>query len=242
MHHAFPRECPSPHEAGTTFPQTADEWIAQTGQESTQASEEEMTCHVSGPCGGAASDDQAAVSMELPWLDAEELLVPASASSVSSSGSRNAASSPYVNPYAQPPKAAKQVSKNSTPTPPSFLDSAARLLRTLALAGTALGLATVSRFLVPQSSSDTETSKKGLAGGHRGVGSWITVGLFLFPLTVISADYVMDYEEGNAFFVCGLCWSLAFLTIFQFQVLQAWHVRGTTAPPADSLSLDKCLV
>merc|ERR1719461_1721677 len=64
MHHAFPRECPYPHEAGTTSPQTPDEWMRGTGHESTVASTEEMikqvesdTCVGTGPsaefdCGG----------------------------------------------------------------------------------------------------------------------------------------------------------------------------------------------
>eukprot|EP00927_Polykrikos_kofoidii_P071791 TRINITY_DN67_c0_g3_i1.p1 TRINITY_DN67_c0_g3~~TRINITY_DN67_c0_g3_i1.p1 ORF type:complete len:597 (-),score=114.03 TRINITY_DN67_c0_g3_i1:88-1878(-) len=52
MHHLFPRECPFPHEAGTTSPATADEWVQRNGFQSTQASEEEMVCHVRGPCAG----------------------------------------------------------------------------------------------------------------------------------------------------------------------------------------------
>merc|ERR1719310_1425002 len=81
MHHAFPRECPFPHEAGTTSPQTPDEWMKGTGQDSTTATQEEMTCHVSGPCGdeaGAVAEEEEADggAVELPWLDAEELLVP----------------------------------------------------------------------------------------------------------------------------------------------------------------------
>jgi len=39
MHHAFPRECPFPHEAGSTSPQTPDEWMRSTGHTSTQASD-----------------------------------------------------------------------------------------------------------------------------------------------------------------------------------------------------------
>merc|ERR1719213_697509 len=41
MHHAFPRECPYPHLSGTTNPQTPDEWLESTGEETT-ATEEEM--------------------------------------------------------------------------------------------------------------------------------------------------------------------------------------------------------
>jgi len=32
MHNAFPRECPFPHVAGATNPQTPDEWMAGQGQ------------------------------------------------------------------------------------------------------------------------------------------------------------------------------------------------------------------
>merc|ERR1712048_47443 len=32
MHHAYPRECPFPHELGTASPVTPDEWIKKTGQ------------------------------------------------------------------------------------------------------------------------------------------------------------------------------------------------------------------
>mmetsp|Transcript_18744 Transcript_18744/g.54199 ORF Transcript_18744/g.54199 Transcript_18744/m.54199 type:complete len:607 (-) Transcript_18744:99-1919(-) len=78
MHHVYPRECPFPHALGTTSPQTPDEWIAQSGQRNSQATQEEMertveadTCVIgeSGQpadgCGGS----------ELPWTEEEELLV-----------------------------------------------------------------------------------------------------------------------------------------------------------------------
>jgi hypothetical protein len=45
MHHAFPRECPYPHLSGTTSPQTPDEWLQSTGEETT-ATEQEMQAHV----------------------------------------------------------------------------------------------------------------------------------------------------------------------------------------------------
>jgi len=77
MHHAFPRECPYPHEAGTTSPQTPDEWMEETGQETT-ASQEEMLEHVAkdvcasgvAQLGSACSEE----TEELPWSNAEELL------------------------------------------------------------------------------------------------------------------------------------------------------------------------
>mmetsp|Transcript_99194 Transcript_99194/g.309161 ORF Transcript_99194/g.309161 Transcript_99194/m.309161 type:complete len:600 (-) Transcript_99194:71-1870(-) len=76
MHHAFPLECPYPHEAGTTSPQTAAEWMQRTGS-SAHASEEEMrkvvedACAANGGRASAAEDEEP----ELPWTDAEELLM-----------------------------------------------------------------------------------------------------------------------------------------------------------------------
>merc|ERR1719195_632118 len=77
MHHAFPRECPYPHEAGTTSPQTADEWMEETGS-ATTATQQEMLEHVaSDVCAsgmvqaGSACGEE---TEELPWSSAEELL------------------------------------------------------------------------------------------------------------------------------------------------------------------------
>jgi len=41
MHHAFPRECPYPHEAGTINPQTPDEWMRVKGR-STEVSAQQI--------------------------------------------------------------------------------------------------------------------------------------------------------------------------------------------------------
>merc|ERR1719277_1876322 len=82
MHHAYPRKCPYPHVTGTTSPQRAEDWVAQTGQEAT-ASEEEMRMHAAGARKRSGSDGQEAdrqgdgdedaeVSM---WTMEEELLV-----------------------------------------------------------------------------------------------------------------------------------------------------------------------
>mmetsp|Transcript_70697 Transcript_70697/g.199614 ORF Transcript_70697/g.199614 Transcript_70697/m.199614 type:complete len:613 (-) Transcript_70697:150-1988(-) len=79
MHHAYPAECPYPHEAGTTSEQTPSQWKEATGEASHTASEEELRQHVEGdtcpatgePCD--APEDGRAV--ELPWSEAEELLV-----------------------------------------------------------------------------------------------------------------------------------------------------------------------
>jgi len=82
MHHAFPRECPYPHVAGTTNPQTADEWMEQTGATSCTSTKEEMTRIVEDARSRAdvkgAPENGAALPLqteELPWHPEEELLV-----------------------------------------------------------------------------------------------------------------------------------------------------------------------
>jgi len=96
MHHAFPSQCAYPHEAGTTNPQTSNEWMSQTGQTDTAASQDEVATIVSqheeknGPAqevAGEPSEELASKSSEdeptaassdpseLPWTDVEELLV-----------------------------------------------------------------------------------------------------------------------------------------------------------------------
>lgn len=79
MHHAYPRECPYPHLVGTTSPQTPDEWMRETGQ-NTQASQEEMKKLVaSDTCmdadGKFGCTETQAGGSELPWSEAEELFV-----------------------------------------------------------------------------------------------------------------------------------------------------------------------
>eukprot|EP00929_Paragymnodinium_shiwhaense_P040350 TRINITY_DN2107_c0_g1_i1.p1 TRINITY_DN2107_c0_g1~~TRINITY_DN2107_c0_g1_i1.p1 ORF type:complete len:583 (-),score=160.69 TRINITY_DN2107_c0_g1_i1:47-1795(-) len=88
MHHAYPRECPFPHEAGTYSPLTPDQWMLDK-HESAYATRDEMDCHVTGNCAGGAqaiavSPDGEVVRQDharakdfeynLPWLDVEELL------------------------------------------------------------------------------------------------------------------------------------------------------------------------
>jgi len=73
MHHAFPRECPYPHKAGTTSPYTPDEWMQQTGRGDSQASDEEMEQHIRPDDSCSASDADQADS-ELPWSYSEELI------------------------------------------------------------------------------------------------------------------------------------------------------------------------
>lgn len=46
MHHVFPRDCPYPHQRGSTNPQTPDAWMAANGKESNTASEDEVASHL----------------------------------------------------------------------------------------------------------------------------------------------------------------------------------------------------
>merc|ERR1719343_1214669 len=76
MHHAFPRECPYPHETGTLNPQTADEWMRGSGQ-TVHVSEEEMHELIQNDvCArdweGNPDCDQE--DTDLPWSPVEELL------------------------------------------------------------------------------------------------------------------------------------------------------------------------
>merc|ERR1719499_2431028 len=45
MHHAFPRECPYPHESAA-HPHTPDEWMQESNRTGTSASFEEMRAYV----------------------------------------------------------------------------------------------------------------------------------------------------------------------------------------------------
>jgi hypothetical protein len=68
MHHAFPNECPFPHEAGTASPLTPDEWMSadvSASLEQRQRVIDEDSC--SAPSADASVAD-------LPWSTAEELL------------------------------------------------------------------------------------------------------------------------------------------------------------------------
>merc|ERR1740121_2035172 len=78
MHHAYPLECPYPHELGVVNPLTRGEWMKESGQESEKASKEEMAEHIASdtcafnPEGGAA--DCEGETSEIAWSDKEELL------------------------------------------------------------------------------------------------------------------------------------------------------------------------
>jgi hypothetical protein len=80
MHHAFPRECPFPHEDGSTNPQTPDEWMQASGQASGHT-EEELKAHVDSdteqkPKGAEARSQHHFEENELQWSESEELLLP----------------------------------------------------------------------------------------------------------------------------------------------------------------------
>lgn len=69
MHHAFPSECPFPHEAGTSDPVSPDEWKSGSIEESEEERKRRVDDDTCGP-------EQAAAewNAELPWSETEELL------------------------------------------------------------------------------------------------------------------------------------------------------------------------
>jgi len=70
MHHAFPRECPFPHVAGTTNPQAASEWIEQAG--TARATKQEMQKVSEAWAAAGLPEDEELTH----WTHEEELLVP----------------------------------------------------------------------------------------------------------------------------------------------------------------------
>lgn len=69
LHHAYPRECPFPHESGTVTPVTQDEWLMMHEDiDDVDATAAEKKMH-------ASSQVQDLDSLEpLPWTDVEELV------------------------------------------------------------------------------------------------------------------------------------------------------------------------
>ena len=67
LHHAYPRECPFPHIAGTTNPMTADEWM-QTRQEGVTATKSDMLKVVQTARSNESSQPA------LPWTVDEQLV------------------------------------------------------------------------------------------------------------------------------------------------------------------------
>merc|ERR1719476_81266 len=76
MHHAYPLECPFPHEAGSINPQTVDEWLRDSGSASETSDEERQrvvegdVCAVNWEGKVECGDEET----DLPWSLAEELL------------------------------------------------------------------------------------------------------------------------------------------------------------------------
>lgn len=76
LHHAFPRDCPYPHEAGTTNPQTPNDWMRTKGR-STTVSREQLeqlareTCPADVHHGNAPSYCQSE-DADLPWSNSED--------------------------------------------------------------------------------------------------------------------------------------------------------------------------
>jgi len=225
MHHAFPRECPFPHEAGTTSPSTPDEWMRSTGQTSTQASEEEMVCHVTGPCSGGNGDAALSkeASAELPWSHAEELLVDADADG------------PTV---AEPSEKQPEVAESSSSNVWLSMQMFNRLLRTLVLAGAALGLVLVSKLALPR--ADTHDGAPTKVQVKR---SWATtLALFIFALLIVSMDYFFDFSTTNEFLACGLCWGLAAMLLFEMTRHGLFRQDSEKSARQGMVVQDSCLV
>lgn len=77
LHHAYPQNCPYPHETGSINPETPDEWMKETGA-GVSAAEDEIKAHIeSDTC---SIDEQGKVDCgdervtDLPWSSKEELL------------------------------------------------------------------------------------------------------------------------------------------------------------------------
>ena len=80
MHHAFPRECPFPHVAGSTDPQAASDWIEKAG--TARASKNRMQKTTDAWAGQLLEDEELT-----HWTHEDELLVPRTAAPRSSSSS-----------------------------------------------------------------------------------------------------------------------------------------------------------
>jgi len=77
LHHAYPRECPYPHESGTVTQQTGTKFAMETGmsQYATKEKIREYLSYVGNLTSSDIEDDEEL----LPWSPAEELLVERSA-------------------------------------------------------------------------------------------------------------------------------------------------------------------
>eukprot|EP00929_Paragymnodinium_shiwhaense_P002775 TRINITY_DN10305_c0_g2_i1.p1 TRINITY_DN10305_c0_g2~~TRINITY_DN10305_c0_g2_i1.p1 ORF type:complete len:677 (+),score=132.34 TRINITY_DN10305_c0_g2_i1:124-2031(+) len=191
LHNAFPRECPFPHEAGAASAQTPDEWMQANGQKSIQASEEEMVCHVDGPCAGGAASKKAVkeeasaedrdAAIEIPWSDAEELLV--------------SDSSPH---RAAPFQVAAE-----------HVGALNRLLRMAVLYGAALGLAAWAKLPVTELANSKKLASSQVVG---------TVVLLMLPLSIVLLDcFFASMSFGHELILCGGSWGAAMMILKQMQ-------------------------
>ena len=81
MHHAFPRECPFPHEEGNVSSQTPNEWLQESRHETAEASIEDTKAQVDAdidqkPKGAEAMKHHNFVENQLQWSEVDEPLVP----------------------------------------------------------------------------------------------------------------------------------------------------------------------
>jgi len=82
MHHAYPRECPYPHKAGSTKPMTPHDWIDEKGLPAFSASKEEMAHHAKDPPTEEMISSANATEVtgnSLMWTVEEELIVSTTA-------------------------------------------------------------------------------------------------------------------------------------------------------------------
>lgn len=93
LHHAYPRECPYPHLAGTTRPLTAQKFMKETGEKHL-ASKEEMRQHAESASWSAQGAEAARAALLLgdeellPWSSEEELLYSKGPVNMESVGTR----------------------------------------------------------------------------------------------------------------------------------------------------------
>jgi hypothetical protein len=72
MHHAFPRECPFPHVAGTTNQQAPDDWLVESGSDPLATQEEMQQLSLAPDATSRVEESQKA----MPWFPEEELHIP----------------------------------------------------------------------------------------------------------------------------------------------------------------------
>eukprot|EP00929_Paragymnodinium_shiwhaense_P034684 TRINITY_DN1883_c0_g1_i2.p1 TRINITY_DN1883_c0_g1~~TRINITY_DN1883_c0_g1_i2.p1 ORF type:complete len:534 (+),score=131.26 TRINITY_DN1883_c0_g1_i2:178-1779(+) len=70
MHHAFPQECPYPHESGVASPLTPDEWLQASGQETHEMTHAELVDYVDKNSGNVKKTGDT----EIPWSSVEEMI------------------------------------------------------------------------------------------------------------------------------------------------------------------------